>query len=193
MSIAATERDLERVRGRLREALAEAHVVADADVLEQVIAQVVRARQSMAALAPAMQKLPAVPAGLARIAQATENAWKRVEDEFGLLTSTEVAARLGSRSVNRDLAKTYRKRGLLLAVRRLNSFRYPGFQFTRDGQIRSTIPELVALSAELSWPQEEVVLWLCAPSGAFDGDRPVDHLDEADVIERARETATIEW
>ncbi|UOE43172.1 hypothetical protein [Agromyces larvae] len=193
MSIAATQRDIERVRGPLREALAEAHVVNDAEVLEQVVAQVVRARLSMAALAPAMQRLPAVPAGLARIAQATENAWKRIEDEFGLLTSTEVAARLGSRNANRDLAKTYRKRGQLLAVRRLNSFRYPGFQFTRDGQVRSIIPELVALAEEIGWPSEEVVLWLCAPSGAFDGDRPVDHLDEADLIRRARETATVEW
>lgn len=194
MSMVAVDREVERVRDTLRHALVEAHVSeGDADVYEAVVAQVMRARLSMAALAPAMQKLPAVPAGLARVTQATENAWKRIEDEFGLLTSLEVAERLGSRTANRDLAKTYRKRGRLLGVKRLNSFRYPGFQFTSDGKIRPAIADLASLAEELSWPQEELVLWVCAPSGAFDGARPVDHLDDADVVQRARDAATVEW
>jgi hypothetical protein len=99
------------------------------DELEFVVRDALRLRRSLASLAPVMQKLPQIPAGVARVAQATENAWQRIDDEFGLLSSTDVARLAGSKTPNRALANSLRLDGKLLAVKRLNSYRYPGFQW----------------------------------------------------------------
>ncbi|MFD1210740.1 hypothetical protein ACFQ36_01625 [Arthrobacter sp. GCM10027362] len=121
---------------------------------------------------------------LARSLQACTNAWKRIESEFGLLSSGQVAELLGRSAENRNLASKKRRAGKILGVARGNTYRYPGFQFDRDrGTVRRVIEPLIALAGENGWPPEDVVLWLCAPSTYFhEADRPVDHLEEPERL-----------
>lgn len=67
--------------------------------LEDAVANV---RRSLAALgsAAAVVDVPASPR-MARGAQATENAWRAMEAEFGLLTGADVADLMGSKARSR--------------------------------------------------------------------------------------------
>ncbi len=101
-------------------------------------------KTTLGRLSTAMVHMPSrVQPALARAAQATENVYKSIEDEFGLLISSEVAEFLGSKSKSssaRSLANDMRGRGELLAFRRLNKFVYPGFQFDAErGQVRPLV------------------------------------------------------
>ena len=140
------------------------------------------------------------PGPLARAAQATENAVKSVEDEFGLLSSAQVAQLLGStsnRAAVRSLADDMRGRGELLYVRRLNKYLYPGFQFNRSlGRVKPLVKALMQLANASSWEPEDVVLWLCSPTTYFeDESRPVDHFDAEpnQVLDVARHAWNVEW
>jgi hypothetical protein len=132
-----------------------------------------------------------VPAGFTRATQATENAWHRIEDEFELLTGSEVAARIDPESHRLDLASEMRERGQLLGVNRLDS--YPAFQFAADGTVKKVVPELIGAANEAGWSEASLMLWLCNPSGSFGGDRPVDHLDDEGLVDIARNMMTTDW
>lgn len=150
--------------------------------------------QGLSSLSPAMAGAEtAVSPQLARAAQATENSWRAIEDEFGLLTSTEAAERLGYRG-NRAWASAQRTAGKLLGVRRGGAYRYPGFQL--EPEVLPLIAELVALAHESDWSDESVVLWLCSPSSWMPEDRrPVEFLrKDPDTVRAAAASAmTPQW
>ncbi|WP_448072272.1 hypothetical protein [Georgenia yuyongxinii] len=133
------------------------------------------AAEGLSSLSPAMTAAEtSVSPQLARAAQATENAWREIEHEFGLLTSSKAAERMGY-SGNRTWASAQRRAGRLLGVRRGGAYRYPGFQL--DPEVAPFVSELVAVAREHDWSDESVVLWLCSPSAWIPGDRrPVDLL-----------------
>ncbi|MCW2133407.1 hypothetical protein B0G38_002584 [Arthrobacter sp. VKM Ac-2550] len=163
----------------------------------RLLSQIARVDRSVHALGPAMaaNREPTSPQ-LARSLQAEVNVWKRIEDEFSLLSSSEVAEMLGASPNNRNLASEKRRAGKILAVGRGNTFRYPGFQFDRRrGIVRPVIEELIALAAEADWPQEDLLLWLCSPSAYFhEADRPVDHLSEPErLLEAAKAQFEAAW
>lgn len=136
----------------------------------------------------------AVSPQTARALQATENAWRTIETTFGLLSSGQVARLLGRKVTDRSLVSRLRTGGRLLGVRRLNAYKYPGFQFDVHGHIEPVVADLVGLAKRIGWKHEDVVLWLCAPSGYFAGGRPVDHLREPDVLlARAEDDFLTEW
>lgn len=111
-----------------------------------------------------------------------EHFWRGIEDEFGLLTSLEVARALGA-SANRSFASDQRRAGRVLALRRLNRYVYPGFQF--DGAaVRPVIGRLSALARRRGLDDRAVIAWLCRPTTYLRGEarRPVDHLDEPDLV-----------
>src|SRR5690606_27737672 len=72
----------------------------------------------------------------ARALQVTENAYRRIGEEFGYLSSSDVAERMHAKSGNRQLANSLRREGKLLGVRRTNRYLYPGFQFDDQGQLK---------------------------------------------------------
>lgn len=124
---------------------------------------------------------------LARAVQSTENAWRRIERDHGLLTSGEVAEQLGSVAKNQsEYAAAKRKQGKLIGVQRGGAILHPGFQF-ENGKIHAVVPELISSAAALDLPLDELVQWLCAPHEAFDDDLPVQHLDDAVVLLEALE------
>jgi hypothetical protein len=49
------------------------------------------------------------------------------------------------------------------------------------------------MTRDVGWDEEDLLLWLSSPSGYFHGDRPVDHLDDPDIAEKARQDATVQW
>lgn len=116
-------------------------------------------------------------------AQATENAWRTIEREFGLLTATEVAARAGGNaSAGRTYASDARRNGRLLGVKRLNRVLYPDFQFGPTGPL-PVVRDLRVAADELDIDEATVLLWLTAPTTWWGDDaRPVDHLDEPGAV-----------
>lgn len=157
--------------------------------------------QSRAQLAADLTRIPhPIPPAIARATQATENAWKSIEAESGLLPGSEVAAILGSRPTPgavRSLANDMRKRGALLAVQRLNRFLYPGCQFDAvTGQVKPWVAPCAELATEHGWSHESALLWLHRPTTYLpEGRRPIDVIDGNPqlVLDVAREAWEVAW
>ena len=185
--------DADTLHSAVARRLRSAGVTAPVD-LERAVEDVLTQLRSRASLGIPVSKAPTVPAGYARALQATENVWREIEEEFGLLTSAEVAVAIGSKSQNRYLVSELQRKGKLLGIRRLNAYRYPGFQFQSDGTIHPTISKLVSLIREGSWSERSFIIWLCSPSRAFaDGGRPVEHLDDPNLVPLAIDMMSADW
>lgn len=142
-----------------------------------------RTRRSVAALGSAIHavRFTASPA-LTRAVQAQQNLHDVVEDEFGLLTSAQASDRMGSRAVaRRNAAGSARADGRLLALRRGNRLLYPGFQFDAHGA-RPVIGRLRRIAQEHDWEEASVIEWMVASTTYLDGRRPVDVLDDEDLL-----------
>lgn len=139
---------------------------------------VARALRSIDALGDAIESLPThVSPQAARAVQATENLIRDASHEFGMLTASEVGRLLGSSSkAARNLAGSRHRSGELLAIRRGNRDRFPGFQFGPDGTPLLAIRGLRAASHRHGWSESDLFLWLVAPAGSLDGRRPVEFL-----------------
>ncbi|PYI65871.1 hypothetical protein CVV68_16750 [Arthrobacter livingstonensis] len=167
-----------------------AHVAA----LEQAVVNMHRSLEVLGAAAAALD-VPVSPQ-MARGIQVTENAWRAMEQEFGLHAGSVVAKLLGStaRSMT-GFANDRRNAGKLLGIRRRNVYLYPGFQFDRvTGAVLPVIPKLLLLADRLGVSHEGLALWLCDRTGQLHDDRPVDHLQEPDLILAATENHFgVEW
>ena len=145
--------------------------------------------QAVASLREAMSALPEpISPQLARSVQAEENWWRKIESDHAMLTSTETATLLG-KSSNRAYAAHQRKQGRMLGYKRGNSYRYPKFQFDlRSRTVHPVILDLLLVSQGYGVPDEELVMWLCTPSGYFEEqDEPVHHLHDHDALLKAAE------
>ncbi|WP_427007043.1 hypothetical protein [Pseudarthrobacter sp. H2] len=170
---------------------------ADAEVLEELlIDSAVNMELSIIALGSALESVggPVSPQ-LARSVQATENVWRDMESEFGLLTSTEVSQAVGSKSPNRSYASDQRAAGRLLAIKRSGAYRYPGFQIDRlEHRIRPVMADLLLAANEAGRSEASLALWMTVPTGYLDGARPVDQLARPEkVVEAARQSFNIQW
>lgn len=152
----------------------------------EVLRRIRRRRRPERETSEALARLPhTTTPEVAQRAQATENTWRNIEKEFGLLTSAEVADRVGK--AGRSYAHQRRTNGDLLAVRRGGRDYYPGFQVTPTGPV-PLMAELAAEASELGVREASVLLWMVAPATWWDGlgpesdNRPVDHLDDPDEV-----------
>lgn len=120
---------------------------------------------------------------------------REVEATWGLLSTDDVLKILGLPVDEPTLLRDLRKRGQLLAVDRGLDFLYPGFQFRAEsGVVEPVIVDLIKLASEVHWDLDDLVIWLCSPSGYFGGGRPVEHLNDADeLLKKARDAATVQW
>ncbi|HZF08808.1 MAG TPA: hypothetical protein VFE33_08475 [Thermoanaerobaculia bacterium] len=113
-------------------------------------------------------------------------------DEFGTLTSKEVAELAGSRATNRAaLANRWKVEGRIFAVETGGQTLFPAFQFSEDdGQPRPIIAKiLAALGHQYSgW---QTALWFSGRNGWLGAQRPVDLLRSAPgaVAEAAQHVA----
>lgn len=148
--------------------------------------RILRRRRPEHEISEALVRLPrATTPEAAQRAQATENTWRAIDAEFGLLSSTDVADRVGK--AGRSYAHQRRTAGQLLAVRRGGRDYYPGFQVTATGP-SPVIADLATEARELGVREASVLLWMVAPATWWDGlgpdgtNRPVDHLDRPEEI-----------
>jgi hypothetical protein len=110
-------------------------------------------------------------------------------EEFGALTSGEVAELAGSRAANRSaLANRWRKEGRILGVTLHDTVYYPGFQFDEHGRPLPLISEILWALDATDLSEWEVALWFTKRSGWLGDRRPVDLLleDPDTVLEAAR-------
>ena len=156
-----------------------------------------RVRESAQAVGAALSSVAVyTEPAIARAVQAEQNLYARIETEFGMLTSTEVGKRMGSRSrAPRNLATTAHRNNQLVAVRQGNHLAYPGFQFGPDGQPLAVISRLREVADANDWSEAGLVQWLCSPTTYFHGDRPVDHLtkDPDRVVAVAGDALAVSW
>lgn len=125
-----------------------------------------------------------------------EDAWRRVESRYGLLTSVQVAELSGNNAKNkREYTSNLARRGDLLAVRRGGRNLYPGFQFSRaTGRPAEGLRAILRVFAEAKWAPESAALWFTTPQGRTDDREPAEvlHEDPAKVL-AAAENATVDW
>lgn len=150
------------------------------------------ARAMIAALLPA-ERLTLGPAMLRQL-ERNAVAKQALTEEFGLLSSADVARCAGSAANNvAALASRWRSRGKIFAVEVDGGVRYPGFQLDHAGRPLPVVADLIAaLSPVLTgW---ELALWFTGGSASLEGMRPVDVMtgtseDAAAVVETARAVA----
>jgi hypothetical protein len=124
-----------------------------------------------------------LPVGPGLLAQAAlhDDAWRRIADEYGLLSADEVTLLTGG---NRDRATSHtsnlRLRKRLAGVKRGGRTLYPGFQFTDpDAGPADVAPAWTALVEALApaqWPPADILMWAAAPNSWLDGTRPADEI-----------------
>ncbi len=124
-----------------------------------------------------------LPVGPGLLAQAAlhDEAWRRIADEYGLLSADEVTLLTGG---NRDKATSHtsnlRLRKRLAGVKRGGKTLYPGFQFTDpDAGPADVAPAWTALVDALApaqWPPADVLMWAASPNSWLDGARPADEI-----------------
>ena len=115
---------------------------------------------------------------------ATENMWRLMDAECGLLTERDVAQLLRVPPTARNWVSERRKAGQIIGVRRGKSYRYPGFQFDRKLKVVFPLIEtLLDLARANEWTTESLSLWMLSPSTSFAReDRAVDHLREPETV-----------
>ncbi|MFP5284653.1 MAG: hypothetical protein ACLGI9_02845, partial [Thermoanaerobaculia bacterium] len=132
---------------------------------------------------------PTVPS-TARVLQARRNALAReaLLQEFGALTSAEVADLAGSRAANKAaLANRWKQEGRIFPITHHGQTLFPSYQFDSNGQPWPVIAEILSTLGQQSrdW---ELAIWFVSSSGWLGGRRPVDLLedDPAAVAKAAR-------
>ena len=141
------------------------------------------------ALLPA-GRLTMSPAVLEQV-QRNAEAHAELADEFGLLSSIQVAELTGSTASNRAAtANRLRNAGKAFTVEVEGAQRFPGFQFDDNGRPRPVIADVLAAVGDrlTGW---ELALWFTGSSDWLGGERPADVLDSDPelVVEAARRLA----
>ncbi len=143
-----------------------------AEPVAEMVAPSPRFSEMIEAMMPAVVPTPAT------VLQARRNGAARTAlmEEFGLLTSAEVAELNQSGAENRAaLASRWKREGRIFSVKHRGRDYFPGFQLDREAQPRAVIAEVLAqFGAGYGW---ETALWFTAPNGYLDGRRPVDLLE----------------
>lgn len=138
---------------------------------------------------PGLEASPEV----ARSVQASENHWRTIADEYGLLDSRAVDELLGGSGTNRNRAHQLAKEGKIIGVKRGRGIVYPGFEF-HNGEVRPVIALVAALGRGNKWSDSHLLLWLASPNGYLEGRVPAQMLDQPDkVIRAARQDLAERW
>jgi hypothetical protein len=130
---------------------------------------------------------------VARSVQASENRWRAIAREYGLLDSRAVAALLGGSGTNRNRAHQLAKEGKIIGVKRGRGTLYPGFEFDH-GEVRPVIAEVAAVGRRNHWTDPHLLLWLASPNGYLEGRVPAQMMEDRDkILEAARQDMAERW
>jgi hypothetical protein len=108
---------------------------------------------------------------MARSVEASAERWRQVMKDYRFLTRAEL-----------DGMRAGRVASHLLKVEHDGASLYPEFQFNAAGELLPVIPELMNLAKSNDWSEQSLILWLVTPTGYFDDEAPIKHLDEWDRI-----------
>lgn len=108
---------------------------------------------------------------MARSIKASTDRWHQAMKDHRFLNGAEL-----------DDMPVDRGEGKVLRVGEGDAALYPEFQFDGAGQVRPVILDLISLEKNADWSMQSLVLWLMTPTGAFDDEAPVNHLDEPEKI-----------
>lgn len=152
----------------------EEEILAGAGLLLERIAE---QRSQVLQMIDAM--MPAAVPSTASVLQARRNAAARASllEEFGALSSQEVADLAGSRATNRAaLANRWKQEGRIFGVSVQGETRFPAFQFDSEGRPLGVVAEVIkALSkSQTEW---QLALWFTRANGWLGGRRAVDLLE----------------
>lgn len=101
---------------------------------------------------------------LARSLQAEENWWRKIENEFALLNSSETAVLLGAKAGNNRIASSQRAAGKIIGFERRHALRFPQFQFDLTNHVVfPVIPQLIAVARSFDFSDEDLMLWMSSP------------------------------
>lgn len=130
---------------------------------------------------------------VARSLQASENRWRAIDKEYGLLDSRSVAELLGGSGTNRNKAHQLAKEGKIIGVKRGRGTLYPGFEFDH-GEVRPVIAEVVAIGRRNHWTDAHLLLWLASPNGYLEGRVPARMMDDpGQILEAAHQDLAERW
>lgn len=117
-----------------------------------------------------------------------EALWRRIEAKWGALNLDEAIRVSGSDPSNdqQTNVSALRSRGIV-GVSRSGELRFPAFQFTPSGSVRTHWAEIVQVLTQAQWSDEDIVLWAASPNGWLDGRIPAEVLetDPATVLRAA--------
>jgi hypothetical protein len=106
------------------------------------------------------------PTALLQVRRNVE-ARKRLLDEFGAVTSAEIADLAGSTADNRSAtANRWRQERRIFGVRHQDVLYYPGFQFSGDGRPLPVVRDVLDVFSEHGLTDWEIALWFTATTGA---------------------------
>jgi hypothetical protein len=130
---------------------------------------------------------------VARSLQASENRWRAIDKEYGLLDSRSVAELLGGSGTNRNRAHQLAKEGKIIGVKRGRGTLYPGFEFDH-GEVRPVIAEIAAIGRQNQWADSHLLQWLTSPNGYLEGRVPARMMDQPDkILEAALQDMAERW
>jgi hypothetical protein len=118
-----------------------------------------------------------VPSPVA-VLQARRNAEARQSllEEFGALTSQEIADLAQSKARNRAaLANRWKQEGKIFSVHHQGQTYFPAFEFDPEGRPHPVVERVIELLGE-SLSEWELALWFTGSNGWLGGRRPVDLL-----------------
>lgn len=144
----------------------------------------------------ALMKLPtAVSPQTAAALQATENAWRRIRTDYGVISSTDVATLLGPAKATPAFTARLRNSGRLIGVMRNGRYEHPGFQFDlQSRRVKPIFERLLQFATSIGWDHLDLVLWLGTPTTYFEDERtPLEHLDDDNLLEIFEAAATVTW
>lgn len=117
-------------------------------------------------------------------------AWHDLERTYGVLTSREVADRVGSRARNRaGAANDLAKAGRILAVKRAGRHAFPAYQFGPDGTVIPVLADVLMEFRKAGWSDLSIALWAASPSGWLSDRAPADIWMNPENADRIRHAA----
>jgi hypothetical protein len=125
---------------------------------------------------------PVGPGLLAQVALHDE-AWREIEERWGMLSADQVTAATGGNQASaRSHTSNLRRRKGLAAVKRNGALRYPGFQFVARGALKFEVAAawtaLAEALAPAGWGQADILMWAASPNAWLDGGSPADEIQQ---------------
>src|SRR5262245_53801006 len=154
----------------------ETYMKSITETLERVTTQHLTLERLLDVLTP--EQAPPAPAAILQVRRNGE-AREAMLEEFGAVTSAQIAELAGSTAENRSAtANRWRQEHRIFGVRHRDAVYYPGFQFGADGRPLPAVRDVLEVLFANGLNAWDVALWFTATTSALQDQRPVDLLND---------------